>query len=357
MPVDPSKLGRFGRYELIERIGVGGMAEVYRAVDRSPGASNGSVVVKTMLPHLAADAEIQRMFMAEAQLGTQFRHPNVVRVLDLGRVEGVFFLAMEHVDGCDLSRLTRRLEQQKRLLPVYDAVRIVICVLRGLHYAHTLAGTDGAPLALVHRDVTPGNILIARNGDVKLTDFGIAKAERNADEKTQAGTMKGKLRYMPPEQILGREDLDGRADVYAAGLVLHLLLSGTHPFEGLGEMEIIDAVRAGGILPPSTFNVSVPVALDKIVDKATQAEPDARYASAAAFADALELYAAGRMSLRTSTLAQEIDAIAPASPGPPSASEPGSVSKSKSLTLKELAPELGDIAKGIADNLPPIPRK
>src|SRR5436305_718725 len=264
MPFDPSKLGRFGRYELVERIGVGGMAEVYRALDRAPGAGNASVVIKTMLPHLAADAEIQRMFMAEAQIGTQFRHPNVVRVLDLGRVEGVFYLAMEHVDGCDLSRLTRRLEQQKRLLPVYDAVRIVPGVLRGLHYAHTLAGPDGVPLGLVHRDVTPGNILLSRGGEVKITDFGIAKAERNAAEKTQAGTMKGKLRYMPPEQILGREDLDGRADVYAAGLVLHLLLSGTHPFEGMGEMEIIDAVRAGGILPPSTFNVAVPAALDAI---------------------------------------------------------------------------------------------
>lgn len=348
----PMTLGRLGRYELLARVGAGGMAEVFRAIDLAPGASPEPLVIKTILPHLAADPEFQTMFINEARLTARFDHPNVVKVRDLGRIDGALFLAMELVDGCDLSRMLRHLETQQRTLPLFDTLQVTVGVLRGLHYAHTFAGPDGKSLGIVHRDVSPGNVLLTRAGVAKITDFGIAHATDATNDKTSAGTLKGKLRYMPPEQLL-HGPMDARTDVFAVGMMLHLMLAGQHLFEGFGDMEIVDAIRSGGFLPPSAFNLTVPPELDAITEKATLPDPNKRFQSAAEFATALERFANARMSLRTNTLPKEIAAIVPAA-STDEKSRSGSQSKSHS-SLRQLAPEMDKALADIAAALPDLP--
>ena len=350
-------LGRLGRYELLSRLGAGGMAEVFKALDRAPGASADPLVLKTILPHLADDEEFRSMFINEARLSARFDHPNVVKVLDLGRIEGTLFIAMELVDGCDLSRLLRHLENAKRTLPLFDTIQVTVGALKGLHYAHTCPGSDGKPMGIVHRDVSPGNVLLSRSGVAKITDFGIAKATEGMSERTNAGTLKGKLRYMAPEQLT-RAPLDARTDVYAVGMMLHLMLAGQHLFEGFDDLEIIDAIRAGGFLPPSTFNAAVPPELDAICEKATMADPRNRYQSAAEFATALERYANARMSLRTNTLPREIAVLVPAASTEEKSHSGAEKSKSKSKSqssLRQLAPEMDKALADIAASMPELP--
>lgn len=344
---------RCGRYELVSRLGAGGMAEVFVAIDRAPGADTRPIVVKTILPHLSSDPEFQRMFMAEAKLTARFDHPNLVRVLDLGRIDGTLFLAMELVDGCDLSRLLRKLDGEERTLPLFDALQLTVGVLRGLHHAHTFPGANGEPLGVVHRDVSPANVLITRGGIAKVTDFGIAKVEQEAAERTQAGVLKGKLRYMAPEQLV-RGPLDARTDVYAVGMVLYMMLAGRHVYEGFGDLELIDAIRSGGFLVPSTYNVAVPPELDQICEKACAFDPRKRFQSAEEFAKVLERYASSRLSLRTNTLAQEIASLAPAVSGEPR-EESRSNSKSSS-SLHQLAPEMATALAEIAKAFPELPK-
>lgn len=344
---------RLGRYELVSKLGAGGMAEVYVAIDRAPGADTRPIVVKTILPHLSADPEFQQMFMAEAKLTARFDHPNLVRVLDLGRIEGTLFLAMELVDGCDLSRLLRKLEGEDRTLPLFDAIQLTVGALHGLHHAHTFPGANGEPLGVVHRDISPANVLLTRSGQAKITDFGIAKVEQEAAERTQAGVLKGKLRYMAPEQLV-RGRLDARTDVYAVGMVLYMMLAGRHVYEGFGDIELIDAIRSGGFLIPSTYNPAVPPDLDRICEKACAFDPRLRFQSAEEFAQVLERYASSRLSLRTNTLAQEIVSLAPTAPG--EAREDSRSDSKSSSSLHALAPEMAQALAEIAKAFPELPK-
>src|SRR5512139_2277258 len=219
----------FGRYQLLELIARGGMAEVHKAKSHGVEGFEKVLVIKSILPELSRDAEFVEMFVKEAKIAVSLSHPNIVQVFDLGRADDRYFIAMEYVAGTDLSTLLRRAARHE--LPLAPALSVFIAseVAQALDYAHRRRDQDLQPMSLVHRDVSPQNILLGFEGAVKLTDFGIAKARHKVEENTQAGVLKGKYAYMAPEQARG-EPVDARADLYALGIVLYECLSGTHPF-------------------------------------------------------------------------------------------------------------------------------
>src|SRR5262245_9644269 len=210
----------FGKYYLLERIGAGGMAEVFLAVAIGPEGFQRTLVIKRMLPHLSQDRAFVRMFVDEAKLCGLLSHPNLVQIFEFGSIDESFFIAMEHVQGETLSAVRAKLFEAKRIAPVAATLEIVRQVCLGLNYAHGLQSGTGQPLGIIHRDISPSNLMISFHGGVKILDFGIARvAEGLRETHTQAGTMKGKVSYMSPEQIR-MEPVDHRADVFAVGLVL-----------------------------------------------------------------------------------------------------------------------------------------
>lgn len=276
------------RYEILERIGSGGMAEVFRA--RVLGETlTPIVVIKKILPHLSESEDFQTMFMDEARTAAALQHPNIVRLLDLGRMEDRLFMALELIEGTDLAHVVDGARARQRKVPLDAVLYVAIEVLKGLHHAHTRRGADGNPLGIVHRDVSPANVLVSNSGAVKLSDFGLARAKLN-ESKTAVGTIKGNAKFMAPEQIYGTQ-MDARTDVYATGMLLLTMLAGQHPFEGLPIADILDKVMKGEIPLPSAYNSDVPPALDQIVERATKISPRLRYASALELQLALESFA------------------------------------------------------------------
>jgi eukaryotic-like serine/threonine-protein kinase len=296
--VDASVGMQFGRYLLRQRLGVGGMASVWRAVDDAGRA----LVVKRILPSLQADVEFVAMFDREATLSARMRHPNIVRVLDHGSYEGERYLAMEELHGRDLC--TAMMEVTKASSPSPGLGAFVARELaRALAYVHQLAGEDGAPLGLIHRDVSLSNVMIGFDGTVKLLDFGVAKAlAEEHTQRTQVGVLKGKWAYLAPEQIEGGS-VDQRADLFALGIVLWELLTGRRLFKAATGLATLEKVRAARVLPPSAINPAVPPALDAICLRALAKAPSERFASAAEMAAALDRVVAsvgfGRVELAT----------------------------------------------------------
>ncbi|HVO31731.1 MAG TPA: serine/threonine-protein kinase, partial [bacterium] len=266
-----------------------------------------TVVVKKILPHLSADPQLQTMFMDEARVIARLDHPNIVHLMDVGRIDDQLFLALEYVNGTDLAVLSRAFRGEGRRIPVETVLHVVCCVLDALEYAHAKTRPDGTPLNIVHRDVSPGNILLSREGMVKLTDFGIAKAAMRAAEQTRVGTIKGNVHYMAPEQITGR-DLDLRADLYALGMVLYTMLAGRNPFEGEDVPQTIFRVLGGSLPPITEFDREIPRALESIVTRATRIIPALRFGSAAEFRTAiLEFAAAQKLTLGRASLVRDIE--------------------------------------------------
>jgi serine/threonine-protein kinase len=270
---------RLGEYEIIGKLRSGGMATLY--LGRRHGAAGVSkpVAIKVIHPHLAEDELIRHMFIDEARISSHIQHSNVVYVETFGELEGLFFLVMEYVDGVSLDQLLITLQRKGMFLPPEVATHIVLEVADGLHAAHETVGEDGAPLGIVHRDVSPSNILITREGRVKVIDFGIAKARGRLGQTKSGASFKGKLRYMSPEQAWGRE-LDRRSDVYALGIVLWELLTATPLFKGSDELAILEQVRDPVIDPPSQRAARVSISLDAVVMRATAKDPEHRVASA-----------------------------------------------------------------------------
>jgi serine/threonine protein kinase len=254
------------------------MAEVWKA--KIHGAQNFQrlVVVKRILPHLSSDPEFVRMFTTEAMLSARLAHPNIVQVFEFSEVEGEHYLAMEYVNGVNLGEVSKQFREVR--LPVGMATHIVREVSLALAYAHALADEDGEPLRIIHRDVSPSNVMIGYDGSVKLLDFGVAKALAQSDELTRTGALKGKVGYMSPEAVDGEAELDGRTDVFAAGVILHELLTGKRLFKGHDDLKSIALVRACKVEPPSRGRAEVPAELDRIVAKALARERAARYQSA-----------------------------------------------------------------------------
>jgi serine/threonine-protein kinase len=277
----------FGPYELIEQLGQGGMAVIYRArVRQRTGGFSRDVVLKAMLPELVKSAPLVEMFESEARLTAQLRHPNIVQVEDFGVVGQIPYLIMEVLDGKNLSQLRNALNRQKRRTPIGAAVSIVRDLCYALGYAHYFVGPDGKRMQIIHRDVSPSNVMVLRDGSIRLLDFGVAKLSSHAGQAV-TGSLKGKFAYMSPEQV-NQEPIDRRCDVFAAGIVLHEVLTGRRLFASQNELETLRRVSTAEAAPPSSVNEAVPPALDAIVMRALSRRRQDRFDSGIEMAAALE---------------------------------------------------------------------
>jgi len=267
----------FGRYELIERIGIGGMAEVFKASQRGVAGFERVVAIKRILPQIAADPGVVSMFVEEAKLAVQLKHPNIAQIFDLGEVEGDYFIAMEYVDGRSADVLLERLARHGERLPVAAVCYILGEIADALHYAHFAEDAAGRPLGIIHRDVSPQNVLLSFDGEVKVIDFGLAKAA-NRMSQTKDGVVKGKLAYLSPEQAHGKS-VDRRSDVFALGICAWEMLTGKRAFKRDDDRETVLAVRSGR-LDRIGAHVKVPAALDLVIMRALAKNRDKRYRSA-----------------------------------------------------------------------------
>jgi serine/threonine protein kinase len=284
----------FGPYLVYEKLGVGGMAQVHRAVATN-APSPRPVALKRMLSHIADSEDMVKSFVREARLASYLRHENVAETYDLGKVGDVYFIAMELITGRNLRAVLKHCGATTGPMPVPIALNILNQICDALHYAHNLCDETGRPLGIIHRDVSPSNVIVSDSGIVKLIDFGIAKAS-GAGMQTLGGTLKGKFGYMAPEYIDGR--LDARADLFAVGVIAHELLTNRPLFSGRDDIDTLTRVRDMHIDPPSKTNPLVPPEIDEIVMTALARDPDRRWQHATALRTAL------------TTLTQRLDLVA-----------------------------------------------
>lgn len=278
----------FGKYLLLERINVGGMAEVFKAKAFGVEGFERILAIKRILPNMAEDDEFINMFIDEARIAVQLNHANIVPIYELGKFESQYYIAMEFVPGRDLRQILDRFRKKKETMPIEAASYVVSKICEGLDYAHRKNDVAGRPLHLIHRDVSPQNILVGYEGEVKITDFGIVKAEDRAS-KTQAGVLKGKFGYMSPEQVRGLE-IDHRSDIFAVGILLYEALTGKRLFIGESDFATLEKVRAAEVVPPSQHNPNISEALDAVVLKALARERDERYQWAMELHDDLQQF-------------------------------------------------------------------
>ncbi|MCB9573300.1 MAG: serine/threonine protein kinase, partial [Kofleriaceae bacterium] len=296
-----------GKYQVIDRLAVGGMAELFKARAQGSFGFEKVVAIKKILPHLAADPSFVAMFIDEARITAQLDHPHIVQVFELGTDADSPYIAMQFVDGLDVLDLLRECARTQRRLPAELSALIIHDVLDALDYAHGACDPSGRTLGIVHRDVSPGNILLSRRGVVRLTDFGIARAiERK--HKTDAGVLKGKYGYMSPEQVLGVE-LDGRSDLFACGTVLAEMVMMRRLFTAPSDLDVLVMVRDARLDRLDKYARDFPLELRVICEKALQRWPEDRWQHAADFRDALGdwLYHHGRPTARD--LAQLIEEL------------------------------------------------
>src|SRR3954464_7914232 len=280
---------RLGDCELLLRIGRGGMATGWVAREHQAGQREERLVaVKAMLPELAEEPEFVRMFLDEVKLVRSIRHPSVVTVHDVGEHEGVMWMSMEWVEGESLHTVIAE-AGKRRAIPPEMAVRIIADAAAGLHAAHELRDLDGSLRGVVHRDISPHNILIGTNGSVKLVDFGVAKAVGRISEATRAGQLKGKFGYMSPEQALGK-GVDRRSDIFSLGIVLFELTTSRRLFRGEHDIETLRLVISGAIPKPTLIDPKYPPELERIVLKALERNVSSRYQTAAEFEHDLHAY-------------------------------------------------------------------
>ncbi len=271
----PSTLGK---YEIITHLASGGMADIFLSRARGIQGFEKLAIIKRVRQDRAFDKKMVDLFLDEARLAASLQHPNIVQVFEFGIVEGSYFLAMEYVHGEDVHSLLKRMRETKGAIPLPEIFAIVVGVCQGLHYAHECVGPNGRPLGIVHRDISPSNVLISYDGAVMITDFGIAKATGRSSETT-TGTVRGKLAYMSPEQCRGMP-LDRRSDIFAIGTLLHELSTGETLFKGTSDFEVMKAIVEDPIRPPSARVAGYPSELDRIVGKALARDPAHRYATA-----------------------------------------------------------------------------
>ena len=281
----------FGRYRLIRRLAVGGMAEIFLASLQGDAGFTKRVVLKRILPHLEDDHDFVRMFIDEATLAAQLSHPNIVQVHDFGCVDGSHFIVMEHVEGIDLHRLLRTWEATGRRLAAAEVAAIGEWVARGLAYTHSRTDAEGRALNIVHRDVSPHNIMLSVTGEAKVMDFGIAKAAARR-ARTATGTVKGKLAYMSPEQARG-EGTSWASDQFSLGAVLWEALSGRRLYQADSDVALMQHALAGDIPPLAEVAPHAPVALAAIIQRALSIDPQGRHASLVEMAEALAAFRFG----------------------------------------------------------------
>jgi len=268
------------RYRIIEKIDAGGMAEIYRGAAVSLDGFEKQVAIKRILPSICTDQKFVAMFLDEARLSMQLQHANIVQIFDIGKADGTYFVVMELIEGPNLRRVMQRSLDRSKPLPVPLACYLIAEVAKALAYAHERTDPNGQALGIVHRDVSPPNVLLSRQGEIKLTDFGLAKAATHV-QQTDAGVIKGKFAYLSPEVVDGR-DADPRADVYSAGIILWELLCGRKLYAGKTDMETVELVRRSQVPAPSAIRPEVDEELERIVLKALARNPKRRYQSARA---------------------------------------------------------------------------
>lgn len=279
----------FGRFLLFERVAIGGMAEVFAAV-RWDDDQGHLYAVKRILPTLAEDRELVQMFLDEARVVVQLDHPGIVPVHELGKLPGGYYIAMDYVAGCDLRALTARFRAAGEPPPVAVVAHLGAEVADALDHAHRGRGAGGEALHVVHRDVSPANVLVGFDGQVRIIDFGIAQAAHRRAERGAPGVLRGKFSYMSPEMVRGLP-VDRRSDVFALGVVLWELLAMRRLFTGPSELAVMERVRAAQVPPPSSINPAVPPELDAILLRALAREPEDRPAWASDLRDALRPFA------------------------------------------------------------------
>src|SRR3954467_13198912 len=285
-PVGDYPIG-FGRYQLVERLAVGGMAELYVATAPGEHGFQKKVVIKRLLPNLVHDETYNAMFIDEAKLTARLVHPKIAQTFELGKVDDQLFIAMEYVDGIDVLALLREFASRRRRVEPQLAAWIAHETLDALDYAHNLTGEDGKAMGIVHRDISPSNVLLSVRGDIKLVDFGIARAkDPDRAHKSKSGTLKGKYGYMSPEQVI-EQQLDARSDVFSVGVVLAELLTGRRLFAAANELDVLLMVRDAKLSRYEKYGMDIEPGLSDIVRKALKKPVDERWSSAAAFRDAL----------------------------------------------------------------------
>jgi TonB family protein len=275
---EPTDGTKFGQYVLLEKIATGGMAEVWKARMRGVEGFQKIVAIKKILPHLSDNQDFIEMFVDEAKLAAQLNHNNIIHIYDLGKIQSSYYIAMEYIDGYDLKNILKKAQERDQPLSVEIALFVASKIAAALDYAHRKRDFEDKEMGLVHRDVSPQNVLISEEGDIKLCDFGIAKAASKASH-TQAGALKGKLQYMSPEQAWGR-NIDKRSDIFALATVLFEMLTARKLFSGDNELSILEQVREARVTAPSQFNDEVTPQIDAIVLKALQKDPANRYQTA-----------------------------------------------------------------------------
>ena len=285
---------QFGKFQLLKKIASGGMAEIYIAKQRGMEGFEKIVVIKTILPNLATNEEFVQMFLDEARIAARLTHPNIVQIYDLGRVGSTYFIAMEYVQGENLRTVAKTCRKQGHTIPLQHTVKVISQACEGLYYAHTKADTSGQPLNIVHRDVSPQNILVSFEGITKLVDFGIAKAATQYQE-TRAGILKGKYSYMSPEQCMS-QPVDARSDIFSIGIVLWELSTGLRLYKLNSELMILKEITEGTVKPPREVNQQIPAELEAIILKALEKHPDNR------FQDGLEMHMALEEFLKNNVL-------------------------------------------------------
>jgi serine/threonine-protein kinase len=276
---------KLDRYELMCPIAEGGMASVWVARLRGSQDFEKIVAIKTILPKFAGDERFRGMFANEARIAARIDHPNVAQVFELGEDRGQLYIVMEYIDGDSLAKLNRACQKQEARIPAGIVMRVLADACAGLHEAHELRGEGGKPLGIVHRDVSPHNVLCTARGLVKLIDFGIAKTGSAEGSPAESGTLKGKIQYMAPEQALGRP-VDRRADVWAVGAILYSVLAGKAPYEGDSQLAMLHLLGSG--VPPQPLPPEVHPAVAAVARKALTLDPAKRYATAADLRDAME---------------------------------------------------------------------
>lgn len=293
-PGDPGNAGldfdrgrRIGKYEIVTRLSIGGMAELFLAFTAGPGGFRKFVALKQILPDVQKDEHFVRMFLDEARITAALAHANIGQVFDLGQEDEELYLAMEFLAGQNLEQILQGSLKQQRPLPLGFAARAVRDACLGLHYAHQFTDPSGKPRPVVHRDVSLKNVMVTFDGHVKVIDFGIAKAKGRLG-RTQVGMVKGTTGYMSPEQVRGSEQLDGRSDLFCAGIILHELLCGRRLFTGTHEGDVMLKIAEAAVPSPSSLNPRVPEALSQVVMRALEREPERRFASGREMARAIE---------------------------------------------------------------------
>jgi serine/threonine protein kinase len=268
------------RYRVVEKLESGGMAEVFRAESEGLQGFRKQVAIKRVLPHLSSKKKFISMFLDEARLSAQLSHSNCVQVFDIGVGDNAFFIVMEFVDGANLKAIIEHLKKSGRDFPVEAAVHISLELCKGLAYAHELTDPNGVPLHIVHRDMSPPNVLITKHGEVKIVDFGLAKANSQL-ERSEPGIIKGKFSYLSPEAAMAQE-VDARTDVFAVGIILWEILAGQRLFLGETDFQTVKKVQSALIPSIAQINPRVPPELERIITRALAREPLQRYPTARA---------------------------------------------------------------------------